>query len=378
MFIKSIVKRFIIIDHSLQDLQGHHYECSLSVAYAAQRRGYKAIIVANKNFSSSLYPNNVKVFSVFKVDWFNNSTQSLNIIQKQLKKFIKNREDVSFIHWIKDYQEKINYQFFKLKLSQPKTRGFLEKVEGSLFRLMKWIKDDINLIKHIPFTNTLWGIFKIIWGLIRFSFKIINKVFYQIIEQLVNIKSDSFIESLSQTLNSLKITFDDHVFIHTLSIEQLEEIFYFLEKQELNNLPQYHIMLRRDIDDCLVKNAQGIGIKACLTQFYQCKLFPTKVRFYTDTPQLVDRYNSLSPIKLIEIPVPFRQKIIQEIIKKNIALELENQSLHLVYLGDARIEKGYLYLPEIVADLWNDYLITKKVELLFNLILILIREKKVF
>jgi glycosyltransferase involved in cell wall biosynthesis len=353
------VKRFIIIDHSLQDLQGHHYECSLSVAEAAQRRGYKAIIIANKNFSSSLYPDNIQVISVFKVDWFNNSTQQLNSIQKRLKNFINNQEDITFVDWIKNYQKRINYQIFKLKLIQPKTRVFLERVEGSLFRLTQWMKDDINLIKYIPFTNTFWGILKIIWGLIRFSFKIVTKIIYKVIEKLVNIENSSYINSFSKTINALQLTPDDHLFIHTLSIEQLEEILYFLQEKKLNNLPQYHIMLRRDIDDHLVKNAQGIGIKACLTQFYQCKLFPTKVKFYTDTQQLVNRYNSLSAVKLIEIPVPFRQENLQQ----NISSKVENKPLHLVYLGDARIEKGYLYLPTIVADLWEDYLITKKIRI---------------
>jgi len=353
------MKKFIIIDHSLQDLQGHHYECSLSVAEAAQRRGYKPVIIANKKFSSSLYPDNIEVISVFKVDWFNNSTQPLNIFQKQLKRYINNQENSSFVNGIKYYQEKINYQIFKLKLTQPKTRGILDKIEGSLFRLSKWIKKDINLIKNIPFTHTLWGILKIIWGVTRFSFKITKKVIDKIIKKLVNIESNSFIESFRQIINSLKLTPNDHVFIHTLSIEQLEVILYFLQGKELNNLPQYHIMLRRDIDDNLVKNAEGIGIKACLSQFYQCQLFPKKVKFYTDTPQLVTRYNSLSPVKLIEIPVPFRQEILQ---KNNIS-KIENKPLHLVYLGDARIEKGYLYLPPIVADLWENYLVTKKIRI---------------
>lgn len=353
------MKRFIIIDHSLQDLQGHHYECSLSVAEAAKRRGYQPIIIANKNFSSSLYPDNIKVISVFKVDWFNNSTQKLNLIQKQLNNFINHQKDISFIDWIKDYQEKINYQIFKLKLTQPKARGFLDKLEGSLFRLSQWIKDDINLIKYIPFSNTLWGIFKIIFGVIRFSFKILNKIIDKVIKRLVIIENSSFINTFSKTINYLRLTPDDHIFIHTLSIEQLEEILSYLREKDLKNLPQYHIMLRRDIDDYLVKNAQGIGLKACLTQFYQCQLFPNKVKFYTDTQQLVDRYNSLSAVKLIEIPVPFRQEILQQ----NIVSKIKNQPLHLVYLGDARIEKGYLYLPNIVADLWEDYLVTKKVKI---------------
>jgi len=57
------VKRFIIIDHSLQDLQGHHYECSVSVADAVKKYDFLPLIVANKNFPPSLYPQGIEVIS---------------------------------------------------------------------------------------------------------------------------------------------------------------------------------------------------------------------------------------------------------------------------------------------------------------------------
>ncbi len=44
--------KFIIVDHSLINLQGHHYECSVAVAEAAQRAGYNVSILANKQFLS--------------------------------------------------------------------------------------------------------------------------------------------------------------------------------------------------------------------------------------------------------------------------------------------------------------------------------------
>ena len=57
------MKKFIVIDHSLCNLQGHHYECSLSVAEAAAREGYEPIIITNKIFPQSLKPDNIKVIS---------------------------------------------------------------------------------------------------------------------------------------------------------------------------------------------------------------------------------------------------------------------------------------------------------------------------
>lgn len=353
------MKKFIIIDHSLQNLQGHHFECSVSVAEASQRLNYEAIIIANKNFSHDFYPQNIKTISEFEVDWFNNSTQKLSNLQNKIINFINILDDFNFDNFLQKYQQKIDYQLFKLRLTQPKSRILLEKIEGSLFRLTQWIKEDIKLLKFIPLSHTLWGILKIILGVIKFSFKIINKLVKKILLKFVKLNHKTFQESLENTLNNLQVTPDDHIFIHTLGIEQLEELLYLLQNQNLAQIPKYHIMLRRDIDDSLVQNAQGIGIKACLNQFYQCQFFPSKVRFYTDTPQLVDRYNSLSPIELIEIPVPFRQ----EKLSQNLLTKKANQPLHLVYLGDARIEKGYLHLPNIVKDLWKDYLVTKKLRI---------------
>lgn len=353
------MKKFIIIDHSLQDLQGHHFECSVSVAEAVQRLNYEATIIANKNFSLDFYPQNIKIISEFEVDWFNNSTQKLTTLQTKIKSFINILDDFNIDNFFQKYQQKINYQLFKLKLTQPKSRVLLEKIEGSLFRLTQWIKEDIKLLKFIPFSHTLWGIFKIILGVIKFSFKLVNKAIKKILLKFIKINHKTFQESLEDTLNNLQLTSDDHIFIHTLGIEQLESLLYLLQKQNIAQIPQYHIMLRRDIEDSLVKNADSMGIKACLNQFYQCQFFPNKVRFYTDTPQLVDRYNSLSSIEFIEIPVPFRQ----EKLHQNLPTEKENQPLHLVYLGDARIEKGYLHLPHIVKNLWQDYLSTKKLRI---------------
>src|SRR5205085_6573913 len=45
---------------------------------------------------------------------------------------------------------------------------------------------------------------------------------------------------------------------------------------------------------------------------------------------------------------------------------LPGQPLHIVYLGDARAEKGYQYLPWLVRDLWADYVETGQVRFVFQ------------
>jgi len=160
-----VTKKFVIIDHSLSNLQGHYFECSISVAEAAQKQGYEAIIISNKNFSTHLFSENIKIKIIpeFEVDWLNNYNKNYNLNKKQefwqsVNKFFISLNPQNFTI---QYTAKINYQIFKLKLHKPKARLFFEKVEGSTFRLGEWVRKDLSLIQYIPFLNTLWGLLKI-------------------------------------------------------------------------------------------------------------------------------------------------------------------------------------------------------------------------
>ncbi|MDJ0843117.1 glycosyltransferase [Crocosphaera sp.] len=351
------MKKLIIIDHSLCNLQGHHYECSLSVAEAAYRQGYEPIIIANKAFPSSLYPEHIQVISAFEVDWFDNPVS--------LKKPTKILDFLDFLqnNPVDKLSEKINSKFqfyFKYwELTQPKLKLLLEKIKGSTSRLLNWIQQDINLLRSIPFSNTLWGIFKIIWGLVRYVLNVFFRKVNQAFVKILTPKSETFRDTLHKVLKGIKLNSDDEVFIHTIGIHQVEDVYHYLTSAELDKLPRFHILLRRDIDDPLVIYAPGMGLKAIFDNCFQSQLWPKKIQFYTDTDDLIQRYNSLSEVKLYKIPIPFRQEKLQQ----NIEISNTDKPIHFVYLGDARPEKGYHYLPNIVESLWTDYIQPEKIKL---------------
>src|SRR5512133_450876 len=45
--------QFILIDHSIQDTTGHHYEYAVRVLEAAEQAGYVAVLAANALFSAA-------------------------------------------------------------------------------------------------------------------------------------------------------------------------------------------------------------------------------------------------------------------------------------------------------------------------------------
>ena len=339
------MSKFIIIDHSFSSLQGHHYECSISIAEAATRQGYEAIIIANKALPQSLTMGDIEIIRAFEVDWFNNP---VNIQDQSIGNLPQSAD-------LKISQD--NHQHRPWQPSSPEVKLFFEKVHGSSQRLKQWIKADIRSIKSIPLTNTIWGLLKIVWGVIRFAIRLIIKTAHRLLKQVSPppekpvVKIQSFTETLAEILPSLKLTVEDQVLIHTFGIEQLEELFYFLQNQDHRNLPTYHLLFRRDTEDPLVINALGMGLRKCLERFYDNQLWPDKIRFYTDTSDLVRKYNQLSPATFTQVPIPFRQEKLA--LKES---EDKKDYIHIVYLGDARSEKGYQHLPSLVADLWGDYL----------------------
>jgi glycosyltransferase involved in cell wall biosynthesis len=344
------MKKFVVIDHSLCNLKGHHYECSVAVAEAAQRKGYQPIIIANQTLQESLTAGDIKIIPAFQVDWFNNPVHPKNVESIA--------HDLS--RQTQPWQERWRHQLYLWQQDHQELRIFLEKVEGSTQRLKEWFKADLISLRSVPLTNTTWGLLKILWGVTRLVAKIPLKIAGKIIDKFDQpeenfvVETKSFTQTLEEILPTLELTVEDHILIHTFGIEQLEELFYFLNNHNRDILPTYHLLFRRDTEDPLVINAMGMGLKKCLERFYQTELWPSKIRFYTDTKDLVRKHNQLSPAIFTQVPIPFRQEKLQ--------LDSLNKSgsnknyIHIVYLGDARSEKGYQHLPALVVDLWTDYL----------------------
>ncbi|BBA79399.1 hypothetical protein RGRSB_0873 [cyanobacterium endosymbiont of Rhopalodia gibberula] len=348
------MNKFFIIDHSLSNLQGHHYEYSVSIAEAAARKGYQPIIVANHSFPKELYHPSINIFSVFEVDWFNNpvNIQNLQDWKLYLQRFLEKLNDKPLEILYRKIESTLKFNLTYWKLTQPKLRLFLEKVQGGISRLWDSVNKDIRLLQFIPLSNSLWGIGKLILGLSKFIVNLIGTKVNRKLIRLLTHKPTSFQESLSKLFKDLSVTSEDHVFIHTIGIEQVEELYFLLIKSDFLNLPQFHLLLRRDIEDTLVIHAKGMGIKKLLQNFFDSQLWPEKIQFYADTEDLVKQYNGLGNVIFHQVPIPFRQEKLKSIIKN----KSSSIPVNIVYLGDARPEKGYHHLPEIVNALWKDYI----------------------
>lgn len=329
--------KFVIVDHSLRDLQGHHYECSLSVAEAAKRAGYAPLILAHQQFNPGLKVELMPIMPVFEVDWLNQPHGQEPPLSVSL--------ETSALNWWQEWAQ------------TPQGAKLREKLQGSRERLALWWQKDREALKALPLSHLTVGLLKTLWGGLRFAGQVLWPETHSSGPVVVDsLPYRSFGQSLAEVLPSLGLTAQDQVFIHTLGIEQLEELFVWLQGQARATLPLFHILLRRDPDEPLVVNAAGLGLAGCLQACYSSQLWPEKIRFYSDTEELIRKHAALSPLRLGQLPIPFRQEKLSLSPQRDPA-----QPIHLVYLGDARSEKGYQHLPALVAHLWDDYLQPNKV-----------------
>ena len=164
-------------------------------------------------------------------------------------------------------------------------------------------------------------------------------------------------KSLAEWLEREQLRPEDHVFIHSLSNAEFLSLSRVLT--ETRAVATFHVLLRRDAEEeNAVTQAHG-GVGPALLALVGSPEPGTRLRLYADTRQLAEQYDALggSP-RFGVLPIPHC---------------LDEQSpppdrgpglpLRLVYLGNARSEKGFDLLPGLLAGLKKDCFDTGRAKL---------------
>ena len=60
--------KFIIVNNGMTGLRGHYYETGVSVARAAQNRGFQTVMATHASFDAAALPSGVDIYPLFRVD----------------------------------------------------------------------------------------------------------------------------------------------------------------------------------------------------------------------------------------------------------------------------------------------------------------------
>src|SRR5215204_5455414 len=145
---------------------------------------------------------------------------------------------------------------------------------------------------------------------------------------------------------------DDHVFLHTTGYRELRPLLDCLTgKLPGEPLPYFHLLLRRD-PDILVDNYRDYA--DYFARIAASPYLRSKILLHTDTDLLSQAFADLCRVPFATAPIPFDQTV----LRRSLAARKKRRArdkLTIVYLGDAREEKGYQHLPQALSYLWKDY-----------------------
>lgn len=169
----------------------------------------------------------------------------------------------------------------------------------------------------------------------------------------------NFSFDICNALYETDATDEDIVFVHTLGNVELKSLLrYFLSKSpKLINI-KFHVLLRYDPEVIFA------SFPEYRDYFRRLSTSPTAKRnliFHSDTDRLAAHYSTISNMHFNVAPIPFQQAPLLDILNNNETKSRSDSVINVTYVGDARREKNYHYLPDAVATILSDELIEPQV-----------------
>lgn len=161
---------------------------------------------------------------------------------------------------------------------------------------------------------------------------------------------------------------EDLVLVHTLGWSQLAQLLWSLSAAppwRAVRLPRFSVVLRydpRDLDPVYSRSMAGLFGRLTAN-----RTMAARVRFHTDTDRLTALCGRLLRARASTLPIPFDQAAMLRALTlaadKNGRGDGRQRPLTLAYIGDAREEKGYPLLPEMVRQMWESHFRSGRIRL---------------
>ena len=268
--------RFVVIDQSLRDMNGHYYEYDISIAEAARDMGVAPQVVANRGCDPALASDAMPIRSYFTWAWDEGHQDRTTRLAR-----------------------------YVLGGMPAEVRPFVIALGSRAHRWLQGPAGKTNGARRLP----------------------------------------SFGHELSALIRAERLTHGDHVLVHTLSVAELHSMIDALRHRR--DLPALHILLRRDAGEPAVQFDHWGGIQAAFVHVRGDSELLSCMRFYSDTVQLCRQYEALSgglPVTLLPIP--------HGLLLPSVPGESRPSGPACVtYLGNARTEKGFHFLPAAIDSL---------------------------
>ncbi|MDB5362664.1 MAG: hypothetical protein JWO51_3961 [Rhodospirillales bacterium] len=159
---------------------------------------------------------------------------------------------------------------------------------------------------------------------------------------------DSFGRDFLAACERLDLGPDDHVLIHTIGVDELDALAGVLTRTD-RAWPRVHLQLVRRIEEFGAGRPLQRRPAAVLARLLAGPA-AGRIRLYCDTAELADAYAALTGRPVGVLPIAFRHDLILAAVAAAPA-RAPGAPITIGYLGNARLEKGFQHLPDLVEQL---------------------------
>ena len=370
-------RKFILVNNGLRDQLGHYFETSVSVAEAAWRAGFHPVLGAHVQCRRELVPDWLECHCAFRTDhWMRDDLPIEASVDSVRRPWKANTEKA--------------WAFFR--------RGMRLAERSAYYLFPPLIYDAARLLGYccLPRIVSPACRERAAVGLRRFGYRLRHGQHAALIEQaaawreLRQILSQPlpptrvvsaalrllpeglgreleyaliFFQDLQTFLGKAAVGPHDHVLLPTAHTREVLAVQMAVE-QRAEQSPTFHLEFRHPLferdrvtgDPIISPNTR---MQAAFLSLHAEWGTTDRIRFYTDSQRLSEDYESLTELSFGTLPLPFRAELLPVAPRSDLPVRI-------VYLGGARDEKGFHWLPDLIQKLAEDYFATSKARLLIQ------------
>jgi hypothetical protein len=379
------MNKFILIDHSIQKYGGHNLEYAIHVLRAAEKMGYKpvlAVSIAFQMVDAGDDLEGIQIIPAYYYDFWGNRAGSKSKIKKVLKLRLKNR--IRF-RW----RFLRTYSWFGILLSVNNYNEYIQRGSLNFFSLLAKSALALPLLYFLGIARGAKQTWRAIKELFRDGYihqiwrwskrcivafrPIVRSIFAPVIffnrhkydiytRYKKNRQIKAFAKDTYRLFRKISLQEGDIVFIPTLSEYDMLGLLGYMKKHKASKQASWHLLFRRNIFEGREPsyNMQFERLSLLRKKFlkFSIESGDHRVKFYTDTDKLTAQYNYLRTVKFVTLPIPINEELQTESVR------IPPRTLRAVYIGDARREKGYQFLPRLARGVYRDFLEKGRLELI--------------
>lgn len=362
--------KFILIDPSIQDYQGHYFEYALRVLQAAEKRGFEPVAATNRKVTAE--NPQVRVRAVYRFGFWPNSrpggwqTRWKRSLARMCSYFVGVRAQIRYsrlgLWWAARHQ----WQHY-LRAQSARTGLNAWLAVPLLLAYLAYAVWTVGsfVLRLVPFRRTAGRVLRPLTQylrqagqeVVRFAAGV-GKPFGQALKPhgpLAEwawqcVKLTQFVRDTRRLIRLEAMGAGDHAMVSTASPVELMALARMFAGDSADMRGTWHVVFRHNLHGPEAEGAYDERRRALRNAFLQfrAQVPPERAYFYTDTEELTSQYNALGILPFRTLPVPVGGEYFT--LRRQ---GPRQRPLTIAYVGDARREKGYHLLPKLVGDLWS-------------------------